>query len=109
MIEVINLILKWLMPPFFVYLVHPIFMGMMVPSKIHKWWQVVLLAAGVSLFNIPKMIWGIYSAPAAAFRVIATVVLMLVISGFCVSGDIVAHTPLEYALIFPQASETFTL
>jgi len=79
MIEVINLILKWLMPPFLVYLVHPIFMGMVVPSKIHKWWQVVLLAAGVSLFNIPKMIWGIYSAPAAAFRVIATVVLMLVI------------------------------
>ena len=79
MAEMIDLILKWLLPPFLVYLVHPVFMGMAVPSKIRHWWQVVLLAAGVALFNIPKIIWGIYSPPAVAFRLIAFVVLMLII------------------------------
>lgn len=68
-------VISWLFPPFLVYLIHPIFMGMVIPSRLKRWWQIVLLAAFVSLFNLPKAIWGIYSVPANVFRILSIPVL----------------------------------
>ena len=70
---------SWLFPPFLVYLIHPIFMGMVIPSRLKRWWQIVLLAAFVSLFNLPKAIWGIYSIPANIFRIASIPVLQIAI------------------------------
>ena len=70
-------IARWFLPPFFVYLIHPVFMGMVIPSRLKRWWHFVLLAAFVALFNIPKAIWGIYSLQAEIFRVIAVFPLLI--------------------------------
>ena len=72
-------ILSWLFPPFLVYLIHPVFMGMVIPSRLKRWWQIMLLAAFVSLFNLPKAIWGIYSVSANVFRIISLPVMHLAI------------------------------
>ena len=72
-------VISWLCPPFLVYLIHPIFMGMVIPSRLKRWWQIVLLAAFVSLFNLPKAIWGIYSVPANIFRIISLPVLQIAV------------------------------
>lgn len=72
-------VISWLFPPFLVYLIHPIFMGMVIPSRLKRWWQIVLLAAFVSLFNLPKAIWGIYSVPANIFRIISLPVLQIAV------------------------------
>ena len=70
---------SWLIPSFLVYLIHPIFMGMVIPSRLNKWWHIPLLAAFVSLFNLPKVIWGIYSVEANIFRLISLPVLQTII------------------------------
>lgn len=72
-------VISWLFPPFLVYLIHPVFMGMVIPSRLRRWWQIVLLAAFVSLFNLPKAIWGIYSVQANIFRIISIPVLQIAV------------------------------
>ena len=72
-------VILWLILPFGVYLVHPIFMGMVISSRLRRWWQVALLAAGVALFNLPKLIWGVYSTPADIFRLLSAPVILVAI------------------------------
>lgn len=72
-------VISWLFPPFLVYLIHPIFMGMVIPSRLKRWWHIVLLAAFISLFNLPKAIWGIYSVPANVFRILSIPVLHIAV------------------------------
>ena len=72
-------VISWMFPPFLVYLIHPIFMGMVIPSRLKRWWHIVLLAAFISLFNLPKAIWGIYSVPANVFRILSIPVLHIAV------------------------------
>ena len=88
MYEQLYEIINWLVPPFFVYLIHPIFMGMVIPSRLRKWWQIVLLAAFVSLFNLPKAVWGIYSIQANIFRLISLPVLQIIVPLFFFKGPV---------------------
>ena len=81
-------ILSWLFPPFLVYLIHPVFMGMVIPSRLKRWWQIMLLAAFVSLFNLPKAIWGIYSVSANVFRIISLPVMHLAIPLLLFKGPV---------------------
>ena len=88
MYEQLYEIINWLVPPFFVYLIHPIFMGLVIPSRLRKWWQIVLLAAFVSLFNLPKAVWGIYSIQANIFRLISLPVLQIIVPLFFFKGPV---------------------
>lgn len=79
MSETVASLILWLVPPFAVYLFHLVFMGMVIPTRIRRWWQFVLLAAGVALFNLPKLVWGAYSAMSNAFRPLAGPVMLVAI------------------------------
>ena len=81
-------VLSWLFPPFLGYLIHPVFMGMVIPSRLKCWWQIMLLAAFVSLFNLPKAIWGIYSVSADVFRIISLPVMHLAIPLLLFKGPV---------------------
>lgn len=77
--QVFSAFFNWVLPPFLAYLVHPIFLGMVLPSRLKRWWQVAALSAALSLFNLPKAIWGAYSVQGDVVRVVSVVLLCVVI------------------------------
>ncbi len=79
---------NWIFPPFLVYLIHPVFMGMVIPSRLRRWWHVPALAAFVALFNIPKALWGIYSPMADLFRLLTVPVLLVAVPLLCFEGPV---------------------
>lgn len=95
-------VILWLILPFAVYLVHPIFMGMVIPSRLRRWWQVVLLAAGVALFNLPKVIWGVYSTPADIFRLLSVPVILVAIPVLFFSGPVWKRLLVNFLLFSGQ-------
>lgn len=78
----------WCFPAFISYLPMLIFMSMIVPTRMRHWWQYLLVAFGVCLFNAPKVLWGAYSVPADVFRLLAGVVLLLLIPLLLYKGPV---------------------
>lgn len=63
-------VILWLILHLAACLVHLVFMGMVIPCRLRRCWQVVLLAAGIALFHLPKLIWGDHSTPTDFFRLL---------------------------------------
>lgn len=86
-----DMLLSWAsrcLPALAAYWVLLIFMGMILPGRLKHWWQCALVALGVSLFNLPKAVWGIYSLPADVFRLLSVPVILLLVPILCFGGPI---------------------
>lgn len=79
MSELFFSILLWCFPAFIAYLLQLIFMSLIVPSKLHRFWQYPLLALAISFFNLPKVIYGAYSMSADVFRLLSMPIVLIAV------------------------------
>lgn len=86
--QVLYLCVLRCIPAFVAYLVLLIFMRMNLPSRLKRWWQVVLVALAVSLFNVPKAVWGDYSVQANLFRALSVPLALAVLPLLCFKGPV---------------------
>lgn len=93
----------WCFPAFISYLPILIFMSMVVPTRLRRWWQYLLVAFGVCLFNAPKVLWGAYSAPANVFRLLAGVVILFLIPYLLYEGPVWKRLLTNLLFYFTQA------
>lgn len=103
MSELLYSCLLWCLPALAAYLVHMIFVGMIVPTRLRRWWQYLLVAFGVCCFNVPKVVWGAYSAPAVVFRLLAGPVVLIVIPVFLFKGPVWKRLLTNFLLYIGQA------
>lgn len=75
-------------PAFVAYLVLLLFMGMILPTRLKRWWQYVLVAFAICLFNAPKVIWGDYSVMADVFRILSVPVVLGALPLLCFEGPV---------------------
>lgn len=76
------------LPAFVAYLALLIFMRMIVPARLKCWWQYVLVAFVICLFNAPKVIWGDYSVQANVARVLSVPLILVALPLLCFKGPV---------------------
>lgn len=108
MSELLYSCLLWCLPALIAYLIHMIFVGMIVPSRLRRWWQYLLVAFGVCLFNVPKVVWGAYSAPAVVFRLLAGLVVLIGIPVLLFRGPVWKRLLTNFLLYSGQAVAEMT-
>lgn len=102
MSELLYNCLLWCFPAFVAYLPLLIFMGMIVPARL-RGWQYLLVAFVVCLFNVPKAVWGPYSAPADVFRLLAGPLLLIVLPLLLYKGPVWKRLLTNFLLYSGQA------
>lgn len=102
----LDLLIFWAsvcLPAFAAYWVLLIFMGMILPGRLKHWWQCALVAFGISLFNLPKALCGMYSLSADVFRLLSVPVLLLLVPILCFEGPIWRRLLINLLLFGVQA------
>lgn len=104
MSQLIRSCLLWCLPALAAYPIQLLLMGMIVPTRLRRWWQYLLVSFGVCLFNVPKVIWGAYSLPADVFRLLAGPVVLVVIPVLLFAGPVWKRLLTNFILYCVQAA-----